>query len=68
LKASVIYFKGSRGFDVPGLQNSFPHQKITVQELLANDAKTNPLMQPCDDDVIRYFHFPANNMIWIEVC
>lgn len=40
----------------------FPLSKI----LLASD--TNPLTEPCKPDTIRYFHFPANNMHWIEVC
>ncbi|KAK0103966.1 hypothetical protein ONS96_005071 [Cadophora gregata f. sp. sojae] len=32
--------------------------------LLANDQ--NPLNEPCKPNTIRYFHFPANNMHWIE--
>jgi hypothetical protein len=67
IKASMIYFKNSRPFDVPGVDNNFPNQKISVSELLCDEEENNPLMQPCDGDTIRYFHFPANNMIWIEV-
>jgi hypothetical protein len=66
IKASMIYFKNSRPFDVPGVDNNFPNQKISVKDLLC-DEEDNPLMQSCDDDMIRYFHFPANNMIWVEV-
>jgi hypothetical protein len=67
IKASMIYFKNSRPFDVPGVDSNFPNQKIAVSELLCDEEENNPLMRPCDDDTIRYFHFPANNMIWIEV-
>jgi hypothetical protein len=35
--------------------------------LLCDEGEINPLMQPCGDDIIRYFHLPANNMIWVEV-
>jgi len=66
IKASMIYFKNSTPFDVPGVDNTFPNQKISVKDLLC-DEENNPLMQSCDDDMIRYFHFPANNMIWVEV-
>ena len=34
--------------------------------LLANDS--NPLTKACEPNTIRHFHFPANNMHWIEVC
>jgi hypothetical protein len=27
----------------------------------------NPLTEKCEKDTIRYFHFPANNMLWVEV-
>jgi hypothetical protein len=39
----------------------YPLSKI----LLASD--TNPLTEKCKPNTIRYFHFPANNMHWIEV-
>lgn len=29
--------------------------------------KNNPLTKPCEDNTIRHFHIPANNMHWIEV-
>lgn len=67
IKASIIYFKYSQPFDVPGVDNTFPNQKISVKDLLCDEEEINPLMQPCDDDTIRYFHLPANNMIWVEV-
>lgn len=30
--------------------------------------ENNPLTEKCEEDTIRYFHFPANNMLWVEVC
>ncbi|KAH6719497.1 hypothetical protein BKA61DRAFT_714014 [Leptodontidium sp. MPI-SDFR-AT-0119] len=29
--------------------------------------KNNPLTKPCEDNTIRHFHIPANNMHWIEM-
>ena len=66
IKASVIYFKDGRPADAPGVPRRFPHQAVTVRELLADDAETNPLMQPREPGVVRYFHLPANNMLWVE--
>ncbi|KAH9206745.1 hypothetical protein DL95DRAFT_486120 [Leptodontidium sp. 2 PMI_412] len=66
VKASMIYFKKFRPYTVPEIDNVFPNQKLSVRDLLSDNAKKNPLMQPCDDDTVRYFHFPANNMVWIE--
>jgi hypothetical protein len=67
IKAPIMFFKDSRPYDIPGIENTFPNQKIAIKELLADERDTNPLMQPCDDNTIRYFHLPANNMIWVEV-
>lgn len=67
IKASMIYFKDSRPFDVPGVDNTFPDQNIPVKELLCDDEESNPLMQSCEEGMFRYFHLPANNMIWVEV-
>jgi hypothetical protein len=67
IKAPMIFFKDSRPYNIPGVENTFPNQKISIKELLADKEDTNPLMQPCDDNMIRYFHLPANNMIWVEV-
>jgi hypothetical protein len=67
IKAPVIFFKNSRPHNIPGVENIFPNQKVPISTLLAEDEDSNPLMQPCEDEMIRYFHFPANNMIWVEV-
>ena len=66
IKAPVIYFKDGKPHNAPGIPRSFPHQKVTVRELLADDAAANPLMQPCEPGTVRYFHLPANNMLWVE--
>ncbi|KAK3312089.1 hypothetical protein B0H66DRAFT_394121 [Apodospora peruviana] len=66
IKAPVMYFKNGQPIDVPGIANSFPNQKVMMSDLLSADETTNLLMQPCDDDVVRYFHLPANNMVWVE--
>jgi hypothetical protein len=76
-KACAIYFKKSaddvwepythdhRKFK----DGKFPNQKISVHDLLqpSPDAYGNPLSEPCGEDRLRYFHFPSNNMRWIEV-
>jgi len=67
VKASVIYFKDSKPYDVPELENVLPNQKVSVADLLSEDEDSNPLIHPCGDGIIRYFHLPANNMHWVEV-
>ena len=69
LNANVIYFKNHEPYDHPDLLDSgtFPNQKVSLSLLLKKDAKRNPLMWPCEEGMIRYFHVPANNMAWIEV-
>lgn len=37
-----------------------------VHDILYNK-EDNPLTKKCEEDTIRYFHFPANNMLWVEV-
>ncbi|GAB1316850.1 Ankyrin repeat protein [Madurella fahalii] len=66
IKAPVMVFKDGQPCDVPGLPKSFPDQKVTMADLLSADETRNPIMQPTEDNVIRYFHLPANNMVWVE--
>ncbi|KAK0619465.1 hypothetical protein B0T14DRAFT_208799 [Immersiella caudata] len=42
----------------------FPNQKIPVRQLLQEN-EDNPLTKN-EGNYLRYFHFPANNMSWIE--
>jgi hypothetical protein len=72
-KARAIYFrksdsgwKGHTHHHDQFLPGNFPNQKIPVHNLL-EDLDKNPLSEPCPADYLRYFHFPANNMRWIEV-
>ncbi|RYO91624.1 hypothetical protein DL766_003197 [Monosporascus sp. MC13-8B] len=72
-KAYAMYFKKAsdkgtwigktcKNQNIPG---EFPNQKIPMDKILTGEHE-NPLMQKCPRDTIRYFHFPTNNMSWIE--
>ncbi|RYP74975.1 hypothetical protein DL771_002623 [Monosporascus sp. 5C6A] len=73
LKASAMYFELNGrtntwvGYDYkhPKYTGRFPNQKISMHEIL-NEPNGNPLMEECPRDNIRYFHFPTNNMSWVE--
>lgn len=67
VRASIISFENGRPYNIPGLNNEFPYQTISVAELLAEEPDANPLMRPCEGNKIQHFHLPANNMIWVEV-
>lgn len=68
LSANMILFEDSKKYTDTDYPYEFPNQKIPIEELLYNkDASTNPLMKPCPENRIRYFHLPANNMSWVEV-
>ncbi|KAH7369612.1 hypothetical protein BKA65DRAFT_385928 [Rhexocercosporidium sp. MPI-PUGE-AT-0058] len=67
LNAYMVFFKNSAPFTDGRYPDKFPDQRIAVKDLLYDKNKeTNPLMQKCGDDEIRYFHLPGNNMEWIE--
>lgn len=72
LKANVMYFKKKSDqnhpepYDHPDLGDKFPNQKVPLSLLLEDNSK-NPLMWKCEENMIRYFHIPANNMSWVEV-
>ena len=66
--ANMIFFKGNRPYDHPQFPDEkFPNQKIPLSQLLKDDKTNNPLMWECERDMVRYFHLPANNMVWVEV-
>ena len=73
LKANVIYFKKGpheehpKRYDEPKLAGKFPNPRVPLILLLKKNKEENPLMWKCEDDMIRYFHIPANNMAWVEV-
>ena len=59
---------GYTGVKDEAFHENFPNQKIPLKDLLYNvDVNTNPLMKPCKDGMIRYFHLPGNNMECVEV-
>ncbi len=69
LNANMILFKDSKKYTDKNYPDEFPNQKIPIDELLySEDGARNPLVNECPQNVIRYFHLPANNMSWIEVC
>jgi hypothetical protein len=66
----VTAFKKGQGgvtLDHPLCHGKFPHQKISMQKLLYDEAQT-PLKRSADRTQLRYFHLQANNMKWVEVC
>ena len=72
MKASLVCFKRQgtewRPWDVedPRCRGKFPHQEIRIEDVLA-DTEDSLLRQRSSKDEIRWFHFPANSMRWIEV-
>jgi len=59
---------GYTGMKDEAFHENFPNQKIPLKDLLYNyDPATNPLMKPCNNGTMRYFHLPGNNMEWVEV-
>lgn len=65
----MILFKDSKKYTDKTYPDEFPNQKIPIDELLySEDRARNPLMKECPGGMIRYFHLPANNMSWVEVC
>ncbi|RYP79475.1 hypothetical protein DL770_006656 [Monosporascus sp. CRB-9-2] len=72
-RAYAMYFKKAegkeiwQGYEHPEYKGRFPNQKIWMDKILNEEQEhENPLMQKCPPDTIRYFHFPTNNMFWIE--
>lgn len=63
----LMAFKdGRQGINNDLCYGEFPHQKISIRQLLHNTKET-PLVRTEDKDLLRYFHLPANNMAWVEV-
>ncbi|KAM3064672.1 hypothetical protein ACMFMF_011848 [Clarireedia jacksonii] len=44
---------------------SYEMKKPSLNDCLFKK-ENNPLTEPCEDNAIRHFHIPANNMHWIE--
>jgi hypothetical protein len=72
-RAGVMYFKkgedgkwhGEKCEDVDPSSGDFPKQKIKMDTILSD--KENRKLFKRDGERIKYFHFPANHMEWIEV-
>ncbi|KAL7947725.1 hypothetical protein V8C42DRAFT_315409 [Trichoderma barbatum] len=72
-KAGVMYFRregdrkwrGEQYVDVDSSSGDFPNQKVKMDSILSNTAKNRKLFKS-DEECIKYFHFPANHMEWIE--
>lgn len=58
--------KGGVSSQHPLIHGKFPHQKISIQQLLYNKEET-PLKRTSEKKQLRYFHLPANSMKWVEV-
>jgi hypothetical protein len=68
MSAYAIFFRDSVGYNEPLCSDQFPNQKIPIDKLIHHkEPSTNPLMQSCEKNEIRYFHIPGNNMEWMEV-
>ena len=57
---------GGVSMDHPLVHGQFPHQKISIQQLLYNKEQT-PLRRSSEKNQFRHFHLPANSMQWVEV-
>ena len=57
---------GGVTYQHPLVHGKFPHQKISIQQLLYNKEQT-PLKRTASKKQLRYFHLPANSMNWVEV-
>ncbi|KAH8179959.1 corA-like mg2+ transporter protein [Sarocladium implicatum] len=57
--------EGGVSYDHPLVHGKFPHQKISIQQLLYNKEQT-PLKRTPSKKQLRYFHLPANSMNWVE--
>jgi hypothetical protein len=66
-RASAVFFRNSEPYTDPSCSDHFPNQEKPLKDLLYNkDKAVNPLMRDCEKCEIRWFHFPANNMDWVE--
>lgn len=69
-KAGFMYFEKrpigdwqGKAYKDDNLSADFPNQKVTLKDILST--KSRQLFR-CEGDNIKYFHFPANHMEWIE--
>ncbi|KAL6830087.1 hypothetical protein V8C40DRAFT_286055 [Trichoderma camerunense] len=73
-KVGIMYFekerdgqwRGEQYEDIDSSSGEFPNQKVKMDTILSNTAKNRKLFKR-DKGSIKYFHFPANHMEWIEM-
>ncbi|OPB38524.1 hypothetical protein A0O28_0016300 [Trichoderma guizhouense] len=73
-KVGIMYFekegdrqwRGKQYGDIDTSSGEFPNQKVKMDTILSNTAKNRKLFER-DEKSIKYFHFPANHMEWIEL-
>jgi len=71
MSARMVLFKDSRPYRDPRFPQQWPDQKLPLGDLLYDKSlESNPLVGPrsSKDNMIQWFHLPANDMGWIEVC
>lgn len=66
VKVPGITFRKSKVGE--GIFSSTYDLEMYPLSLILSDKDMNPLAKRCEPNTIRYFHLPANNMHWIEVC
>ncbi|KAF3068878.1 hypothetical protein CFAM422_007731 [Trichoderma lentiforme] len=72
-KVGIMYFekegdrqwRGKQYGDIHTSSGEFPNQKVKMDTILSKTAKNRKLFER-DEKSIKYFHFPANHMEWIE--
>ncbi|KAH0531752.1 hypothetical protein TsFJ059_000543 [Trichoderma semiorbis] len=58
-------WRGKQYGDIDTSSGEFPNQKVKMDTILSKTAKNRKLFER-DEKSIKYFHFPANHMEWIE--
>jgi len=70
MSARIVLFKDGKPYEDPRFPQQWPDQKLPLRELLYDKSPSNPLAEARThkNDMIQWFHLPANDMGWIEVC
>ncbi len=69
MSARVVLFKGGEPYEDPRFPQQWPDQKLPLRNLLHDKSPSNPLAEAKNNkNMIQWFHLPANDMGWIEVC
>jgi hypothetical protein len=70
MSARIVLFKDGEPYEDPRFPQQWPDQKLPLRDLLYDKSPSNPLAEARTNknDMIQWFHLPANDMGWIEVC